>query len=75
MWEKVGKFCDIADWLKLECKVTAGDGKSVGTVRDLAGGRVKEIMIAQTSSRTATRSRYAKAGPTTSITASWKRAR
>jgi hypothetical protein len=48
VWAKVGKYCDIAQWLKLECKITAGDGKSIGTVRDLAGGRVKEIMIAQT---------------------------
>ena len=48
VWAKVGKYCDIAEWLKLDCKITAGDGKSVGTVRDLAGGRVKEILIAQT---------------------------
>jgi hypothetical protein len=48
VWERVGKYCDIAEWLKLDCKITAGDGKSVGTVRDLAGGRVKEILVAQT---------------------------
>jgi len=48
VWAKVGKYCDIAEWLKLDCKITSGDGKSVGTVRDLAGGRVKEILIAQT---------------------------
>jgi polyketide cyclase/dehydrase/lipid transport protein len=48
VWAKVGKYCDIAEWLKLDCKITAGDGKSMGTVRDLAGGRVKEILVAQT---------------------------
>jgi len=48
VWAKVGGYCDIAEWLKLDCKITSGDGKSVGTVRDLAGGRVKEILIAQT---------------------------
>jgi hypothetical protein len=48
VWAKVGKYCDIAEWLKLDCKITAGDGNGVGTVRDLAGGRVKEILIAQT---------------------------
>lgn len=48
VWAKVGKYCDIAEWLKLDCKITAGDGNGIGTVRDLAGGRVKEIMIAQT---------------------------
>ncbi len=48
VWERVGKYCDIAEWLKLDCKITSGDGKSIGTVRDLAGGRVKEILVAQT---------------------------
>jgi hypothetical protein len=47
VWAKVGKYCDIADWLKLECKITSGDG-GMGTVRSLAGGRVLEILIAQT---------------------------
>ena len=47
VWSKVGKYCDIQEWLKLDCKITAGDG-GMGTVRDLAGGRVKEILIAQT---------------------------
>jgi hypothetical protein len=47
VWSKVGKYCDIAEWLKLDCKITSGDG-GFGTVRDLAGGRVKEILVAQT---------------------------
>lgn len=48
VWAKVGKYCDIAEWLKLDCKITAGDGSSIGTVRALAGGRVLEILVAQT---------------------------
>ena len=48
VWAKVGKYCDIAEWLKLECKITSGDGKSIGTVRDLGGGRITEILVAQT---------------------------
>lgn len=47
VWKKVGDYCAIQEWLKLECKITSGDG-GVGTVRDLAGGRVKEILIAKT---------------------------
>jgi hypothetical protein len=47
VWAKVGGYCDIAAWLKLECKITSGDG-GIGTVRDLAGGRVLEILVAQT---------------------------
>ena len=47
VWAKVGKYCDIAVWLKVECVITSGNG-GIGTVRDLAGGRVTEILVAQT---------------------------
>jgi hypothetical protein len=47
VWEKVGGYCDIAEWLSLDCAVTSGDG-GMGTVRELAGGRVVEILVAQT---------------------------
>jgi len=47
VWAKVGKYCDISEWLSLECKITSGDG-GVGTVRVLAGGRVSEILVAKT---------------------------
>ncbi len=47
VWAKVGKYCDLAEWLKLDCKITSGDG-GVGTVRSLAGGRVVEILVGQT---------------------------
>jgi hypothetical protein len=47
VWAKVGEYCDIAEWLKLDCAITSGDG-GMGTVRSLAGGRISEIMIAKT---------------------------
>jgi hypothetical protein len=47
VWAKVGGWCDIAQWGKLECKVASGDG-GMGSVRSLAGGRIQEIMVAQT---------------------------
>ena len=47
VWAKVGGYCDIAEWLKVECVITSGDG-GIGTVRVLAGGRVTEILVAQT---------------------------
>ncbi|MEN9705065.1 MAG: hypothetical protein RLZZ393_944 [Pseudomonadota bacterium] len=47
VWAKVGKYCDISEWLGLDCKITSGDG-GMGTVRALAGGRVLEILVAQT---------------------------
>ena len=47
VWAKVGGYCDISVWLAVECKITSGDG-GMGTVRVLAGGRVTEILVAQT---------------------------
>jgi hypothetical protein len=48
VWSKVGGYCDISNWLNnVDCKITSGDG-GIGTVRVLAGGRVTEILVAQT---------------------------
>lgn len=47
VWSKVGGYCDIAKWLQVDCTITSGDG-GMGTVRSLANGRVKEILVAQT---------------------------
>jgi hypothetical protein len=47
VWEKVGGYCDISKWLNVDCAITSGDG-GIGTVRVLAGGRVTEILVAQT---------------------------
>lgn len=47
VWEEVGDYCAISEWLGIECTITSGDG-SIGTVRVLAGGRITEVMVAQT---------------------------
>lgn len=47
VWARVGGYCDIAEWLSLECKITSGNG-GIGTVRALRGGSVLEILVAQT---------------------------
>jgi hypothetical protein len=47
VWAKVGAYCDITAWLKLDCKITSGDG-GIGTVRVLRNGSVIEILVAQT---------------------------
>jgi hypothetical protein len=47
VWAKVGGYCDIAKWLNVDCAITSGTG-DMGTVRVLAGGRVTEILVAQT---------------------------
>lgn len=47
VWAAVGDYCAIAEWGNLSCEITAGDG-GMGTVRSLLGGRILEIMVAQT---------------------------
>jgi hypothetical protein len=47
VWAKVGGYCDIAEWFAVDCEITSGHG-GFGTVRELAGGRVTEILVAQT---------------------------
>jgi hypothetical protein len=47
VWAKVGGYCDIATWLKIDCAITSGDG-GVGTVRALRGGSIIEILVGMT---------------------------
>lgn len=47
VWAAVGDYCDIGEWGGLDCEITSGDG-GMGTVRALLGGRIIEIMVAQT---------------------------
>ncbi len=46
-WAKIGPYCAIAQWLKVTCMITAGNGVSVGSNR-LLNGNNNEIMIAAT---------------------------
>ena len=48
VWKKVGGWCDLGVWMKIDCKVTQGDG-GIGSVRSIAGGRVTEVMVARTA--------------------------
>jgi hypothetical protein len=49
-WAKVGPYCAIQDWFKLPCSIAAGDGNSVGTVRNLKrdNNTIVEVMVAKT---------------------------
>lgn len=47
VWAKVGGYCAISDWFGLDCEITSGDG-GIGTVRVLVGGRITEVLVAQT---------------------------
>lgn len=46
-WAKIGPYCAIAQWLKVTCVITAGNGVSVGSNR-LLNGNNNEIMVAAT---------------------------
>ena len=46
VWSKVGGYCDISEWMGLDCEITQGDG-GIGTVRVL-NGTIVEPMVAQT---------------------------
>jgi hypothetical protein len=47
VWSKIGKYCDLGEWLSVDCTITSGDG-GFGTVRSIANGRVTEVLIAKT---------------------------
>jgi hypothetical protein len=62
VWKKVGGYCDIGAWLKVECSLTSGTG-DVGTVRHLniRGNGVDEVLVAKTAHS------YTYTQPTTTI--------
>ena len=47
VWKKVGGYCDISEWLKLTCVMTAGNGE-LGSIRRLAD-RIDEVMVAKSA--------------------------
>jgi hypothetical protein len=46
VWKRVGKHCDVAEWLQIPtgCKITAGQDGHVGAVRTVGA----EVIVAQT---------------------------
>ena len=47
LWAIAGGYCDIREWANIECEITSGDG-DIGTVRELLGGAITEVMVAKT---------------------------
>ncbi len=43
VWKRVGKYCDIGEWLRVMCTIRSGDGE-VGTVRSIG----TEILVGKT---------------------------
>jgi hypothetical protein len=49
VWKRVGKYCDIEEWLQVSCVITSGKDGDVGAVRSLRNGAVIEILVAKTA--------------------------
>ena len=48
-WKRIGKYCDIEEWLQVPCVITSGKDGEVGAVRSLRNGAVIEILVAKTA--------------------------
>ncbi len=44
VWKRVGKFCDIGEWLRIPCTITSGTDGEVGAVRSVAN----EVLVGKT---------------------------
>jgi hypothetical protein len=44
VWKRIGKYCDIGEWMRVPCTITSGKDGEVGAVRSLAG----EILVGKT---------------------------
>jgi hypothetical protein len=44
VWKRVGKYCDIGEWLQVPCTITSGKDGEVGAARSIGN----EVMVAKT---------------------------
>ena len=44
VWKRVGKYCDIGEWMRIPCTITAGKDSEVGAVRSV----VNEVLVGKT---------------------------
>jgi hypothetical protein len=44
VWKRVGKYCDIGEWMRLNCTITSGKDGEVGAVRSVAN----EVLVGKT---------------------------
>ena len=49
VWKRIGKYCDLEEWLQVDCVITSGKDGEFGTVRSLRNGAVIEILVAKTA--------------------------
>ncbi len=44
VWKRIGKFCDIGEWLQIPCTITSGKDGELGAVRSVAN----EVLVGKT---------------------------
>lgn len=44
VWKRVGKYCDIAEWLRPPCTITSGKDGEIGAVRSIGN----EVLVGKT---------------------------
>ncbi len=44
VWKRVGKYCDIGEWLRIPCTITSGKDGEFGAVRSV----VNEVLVGKT---------------------------
>lgn len=44
VWKRVGKFCDIGEWMQVPCTITQGKDGEVGAVRSIG----REVLVGKT---------------------------
>jgi hypothetical protein len=44
VWKRVGKYCDIGEWLQIPCTITSGKDGELGAVRSVAN----EVLVGKT---------------------------
>lgn len=49
VWARVGKYCDIQEWLGLTCTLTSGKEGEAGAVRSLNNGAIQEIIVGKSA--------------------------
>lgn len=47
VWTRIGKYCDVAEWLQVPqgCRIVSGKDGELGAVRNVGGG---EVLVAKT---------------------------
>jgi hypothetical protein len=44
VWKRIGKYCDIGEWLRVQCTIVSGKDGEVGTVRSIGS----EVLVGKT---------------------------